>query len=171
MENFYCEGKFHEWERVTLRQMSTVNPIRAGFHTLTPYLIVDGAAAAIDLYQRALGADVMSVAKTPDGKVMNAQLRIGDSMLMLNDEFPDYGAIGPKKIGNTAVTIHIYTNDVDALWKRAVDAGFEVRMPLDNQPWGDRYGSLADPFGHSWSMATHVEDVSDEELDRRMGGG
>ncbi|HWD39855.1 MAG TPA: VOC family protein [Fimbriimonas sp.] len=151
--------------------MSSVPPVRSGFHTITPYLIVDGADAAIELYEKALGAEVLSVHKMPNGKVLNAQLKIGDSMLMLNDEWPDYGAIGPKKIGNTAVTIHLYVDDVDALWKKATAAGFEVGMPLDNQPWGDRYGSLKDPFGHSWSMATHKEDVSEEELARRMGGG
>jgi len=148
--------------------MSNISPIPAGFNTLTPYIIVDGAEAAIKLYQKALGAEVLSVHKMPNGKVLNAQLRIGNSILMLNDEWPDYGAIGPKKIGNTAVTIHIYVDDVDALWKRALDAGFEPSMPLGNQPWGDRYGSLKDPFGHSWSMATHVEDVSEEEMAKRM---
>jgi len=148
--------------------MANVSSIPAGFNTLTPYIIVDGAEAAIELYQKALGAEVVSVHKTPTGQVMNAQLKIGNSMIMLNDEFPDWGAIGPKKIGNTAVTIHIYTEDVDALWKQATEAGFEVSMPLDNQPWGDRYGSLKDPFGHSWSMATHLEEVSEEELAERM---
>jgi uncharacterized glyoxalase superfamily protein PhnB len=148
--------------------MSSVSPIPEGFNTLTPYLVVEDAAAAIDLYQKALGAKVLSVHRMPDGKVLNAQLRVGNSMLMLNDEWPDYGAIGPKKIGNTAVTIHIYVDDVDALWNQAVEAGFEVKMPLANQPWGDRYGNLKDPFGHSWSIGTHVEDVSEEELARRM---
>ncbi|QYK52924.1 MAG: VOC family protein [Fimbriimonadaceae bacterium] len=148
--------------------MSNVVPIPEGFNTITAYLIVDGADAAIELYKKALGAEVMSVHKMPDGKVLNAQLRIGSSMLMLNDEWPDWGAIGPKKIGNTAVTMHLYVEDVDAAWQRAVDAGFEVSMPLDNAPWGDRYGSLKDPFGHSWSMATHIEDVSEEELMERF---
>ncbi|MBX3113201.1 MAG: VOC family protein [Fimbriimonadaceae bacterium] len=148
--------------------MSNVVPIPEGFNTITAYLIVDGADAAIELYKKALGAQVMSVHKMPDGKVLNAQLKIGNSMLMLNDEWPDWGAIGPKKIGNTAVTMHLYVEDVDAAWQRAVDAGFEVSMPLDNAPWGDRYGSLKDPFGHSWSMATHIEDVSEEELMERF---
>jgi PhnB protein len=146
----------------------SVSSVPSGFNTLTPYLIVDGADAAVELYQRALGAEVVSVHRMANGQVLNAQLRIGNSMLMLNDEWPDYGALGPNKIGNTAVTIHIYVDDVDALWKRATEAGFEVRMPLENQPWGDRYGSLKDSFGHSWSIATHVEDVSEEELARRF---
>jgi PhnB protein len=148
--------------------MANVSPIPEGFNSLTPYLIVDGADAAIELYKKALGAEVVSVHKMPDGKVLNAQLKIGNSMLMLNDEWPDYGALGPKKIGNTAVTIHVYVEDVDASWQKALDAGFEVSMPLANQPWGDRYGSLKDPFGHSWSMATHLEEVSEEEMMRRM---
>ncbi|RYG24138.1 VOC family protein [bacterium] len=148
--------------------MSNVSPIPAGFDTLTPYLIVDGAEAAIALYEKALGAESVTVTKGSDGKVINAQMRIGNSMLMLNDEWPDYGAIGPKKIGNTAVTIHIYTEDVDALWKRATEAGFEVSMALENMPWGDRYGSLKDPFGHSWSMATRREVVSEEEFAERL---
>lgn len=148
--------------------MSNVKPIPEGFHSLTPYLIVDGAEAAIELYKRAFGAEVLSVHRMPDGKVLNAQLRIGDSVLMLNDEWPEYGALGPKKIGDTAVTIHIYTDDVDGLWQRALAAGMEPRMPLDQQPWGDRYGSVKDSFGHSWSMATRAEQVSDEELERRF---
>jgi PhnB protein len=148
--------------------MSNVSPIPDGFNTLTPYLIVDGAEAAIALYEKALGAEVVNVARGQEGKVINAQLRIGNSMLMLNDEWPDFGAIGPKKIGNTAVTIHIYTEDVDALWKRATDAGFEVSMALENMPWGDRYGSLKDPFGHSWSIATRLEEVSPEVFAERL---
>ena len=157
-------------ERVRLYSfcMSNVRPIPEGFNTLTPYLIVDGADDAIAFYQKALGAEVVDVSKMPDGKVMNAQLRIGNSMLMLNDEWPEYGAIGPKKVGNTSVTIHMYVEDVDAAWQRAVDAGMEVSMPLGDQPWGDRYGSLKDPYGHSWSMATHKEEVSQEEFMERM---
>lgn len=148
--------------------MSNVNPIPPGFQTITPYLIVENAEEAIELYKKAFGAELHSLHKTSSGKIMNAQIKIGNSMLMLNDEWPDYGAVGPKKIGNTAVTIHLYVDDVDAVWNSATEAGFEVRMPLDNQPWGDRYGSLKDPYGHSWSVATHVEDVSDDELAQRM---
>jgi len=150
--------------------MADVQPIPAGFRTLTPYLIVDGAESAIELYQKTFGAEILNVYKMPNGKVINAQIKIGDSILMLNDEWPDFGAIGPKKIGNTAVTIHVYVEDVDAVWATALENGFEVSMPLDNQPWGDRYGSLKDPFGHSWSVATHIEEVTPEELMARMGG-
>lgn len=148
--------------------MDSIRPIPEGFHTITPYIIVEDADAAMELYEKAFGAEVLSVHRMPGGKVINAQLRIGDSILMLNDEMPDYGAIGPKKIGNTAVTLHLYFEDVDKVWEKATQAGLEVKMPLGDQPWGDRYGSLRDPFGHSWSVATHVEDVSEEELERRM---
>src|SRR5512141_501421 len=122
------------------------NPIPEGFTTITPYLVVDGADRAIDFYQRALGAELIDKAVGPDGKVMNAQLKIGNSMLMLNDEFPDYGAVGPLKLGGTAVTMHLYVPDVDAAWKRAMDAGVEVTMPLADMFWGDRYGCFKDPF-------------------------
>lgn len=148
--------------------MTNVKPIPDGFNTITSYLIVDGAEAAIELYKKALGAEVVSVNKTATGKVMNAQLKIGNSMLMLNDEFPDWGAIGPKKIGNTAVTMHLYVEDAQAAWDKAIAAGFEVSMPIGVQPWGDLYGSLKDSFGHSWSVASHVEDVPEEEFEKRM---
>ena len=147
--------------------MSDVKKIPDGFNTLTPYLCVENARAAIELYEKALGAETISVHKMGD-TIINAQIKIGNSMLMLNDEFPDYGAIGPKKIGGTAVTVHIYTEDAQALWDRAVAAGFEPTMPIGVQPWGDLYGGLKDPFGHSWSIATHLEDVSEEEMARRM---
>lgn len=148
--------------------MANVSPIPEGFHTITPYIIVDGANEAIELYQKALGAEVLSVHRMPNGKVINAQLKIGDSVFMLNDEWPDYGALGPKKVGGTSVTLHLYTEDVDKLYNRAAEAGFTPSMPLGNQPWGDRYGSLTDPYGHSWSIATRVEEVSPEEFARRM---
>lgn len=147
--------------------MANIDPIPAGFHTVTPYLIVEDAEAAIELYKRAFGAEVRSVHKL-GGKVLNAQLRIGDSIIMLNDEWPDYGALGPNKRGGSSATMHIYVEDVDSAWQRAVDAGLTVGMPLGNQPWGDRYGSLKDRFGHNWSIATHVEEITDEELERRM---
>lgn len=145
-----------------------VSPIPPGFNTLTPYLVVDGAEEAANLYVQALGAEIVSIAKTPDGKVMNAQLKVGNSMLMLNDEFPDFGAVGPVKVGGTSVTIHMYVEDVDAVWEKAVAAGFEVQMPLDVQFWGDKYGQLKDKFGHSWSLASHVEDLTEEEMTAKM---
>jgi len=139
------------------------------FPTLTPYLVVDGAKAAIEFYQKALGAEVVDVSYVPNTEqVMNAQLRIGDSMLMLNDEFPDWGSVGPKKIGGSAVTIHISSKNIDADFQRAIDAGAEVTMPLADMFWGDRYGSFVDPFGHKWSMGQHMRDLSPEEMEKEM---
>lgn len=145
-----------------------VNKIREGFNTLSPYLVVDGAEKAIEFYKKALGAEVVDVSKGPDGKVYNAQLKFGNSMLMLNDEFPDYGSVGPNKLGGSPITIHMSVEDVDSLWKKAVDAGCEVTMPLADQFWGDRYGSLKDPFGHKWSMSTHIADPTPEEMEEKM---
>jgi uncharacterized glyoxalase superfamily protein PhnB len=143
-----------------------VKAVPPGFHTLTPHLIVRNAAEALEFYKKALGAEVLNVAHTPDGKIMHASLRIGDSMLMLNDEMPQYGALSPLGHGGTSVTIHIYTEDVDSVFNRAVAAGAKVKMPVMDQFWGDRYGALTDPYGHSWSIATHVKDLSPEEMQR-----
>ena len=111
-----------------------------------------------------LGAEVLGVARMPDGKVIHAALRIGDSMLMLNDEFPEMGGLSPLSTGGAGVTIHIYTENVDQAFDRAVSAGAKVAMPLMDQFWGDRYGIVADPFGHKWSIATHIKDMSPEEM-------
>ncbi|MBV6458289.1 MAG: hypothetical protein HONBIEJF_01415 [Fimbriimonadaceae bacterium] len=139
------------------------------FPTLTPYLVVDDAKAAITFYEKALGAEVVSIAHVPDSdRVMNAQLRFGDSMLMLNDEFPDWGSVGPKKIGGSAVTIHVNSMDIDNDFQRAIDAGAEVTMPLADMFWGDRYGSFVDPFGHKWSMGQQMRDMTPEEMEREM---
>lgn len=143
-----------------------VNPIPAGFHTLTPHLIVRNAAEALEFYKKALGAEVLGVAHMPDGKIMHAALRIGDSMLMLNDEMPAYGAVSPLAHGGSSVTIHVYTEDADSAFNRAVAAGAKVKMPLMDQFWGDRYGVVTDPYGHSWSIATHVQDLSPEDMQR-----
>ena len=145
-----------------------VSKIREGFNTLSPYIVVDGAEKAIEFYKKALGAEVVDISKGPDGKVYNAQLKFGNSMLMLNDEFPDYGSVGPTKLGGSPVTIHMSVEDVDSLWKKAVDAGCEITMPLADQFWGDRYGSLKDPFGHKWSMSTHIADPTPEEMEEKM---
>ena len=144
--------------------MPEVQPIPPGFHTLTPHLTVRDADKALDFYKNALGAEVLNVARTPDGRVMHAMLRIGDSPLMLNDEFPEMGGLSPLSTGGSGVTIHIYTENVDQAFDRAVSAGAKVRMPLMDQFWGDRYGILTDPFGHSWSLATHIKDMSPEEM-------
>ena len=144
-----------------------VKPVPEGFHTLTPILTVRGAAAAIDFYRRAFGAEEVFRSPGPDGRIMHAQLRIGNSVFMLHDEFPEMGGKGPAALGGTPVGLWIYTDEVDAAWKRAVDAGATVKMPLSNQFWGDRFGMVEDPFGHQWSLAQHIEDVPREEMPKR----
>jgi PhnB protein len=139
-----------------------------GFHTISPHLTVKNGEQAIEFYKKAFGAEAVRVTKGPDGTLMHADLRIGDSMLMLNDEFPDWKVLGPQALGGTPVTVHLYVQDADAAWKRAVDAGCSVKMPLQDQFWGDRYGQLVDPFGHQWSIATHIEDPTPEEIQKRM---
>src|SRR6266478_8038796 len=141
-----------------------VEAVPPGFHTLTPHLTVRDADKALEFYKNALGAEVLHVARMPDGKVMHAGLRLGDSMLMLNEEFPEYGGLSPLSVGGTGVTIHIYTDDVDAAFNRAVSAGAQAKMPVMDQFWGDRYGMVADPFGHKWSMASHIRDLTPEQL-------
>jgi uncharacterized glyoxalase superfamily protein PhnB len=145
-----------------------VNPIPEGMHTITPHLVINGAAKAIDFYKRAFGAQEIGRHTTPDGKVMHALLQIGDSRLMLADEFPGPGCLkSAQTLGGTAVVINLYVPDVDAVWRRATEAGAQIAYPLSNQFWGDRYGQLTDPFGQRWAVATHVEDVSHDELAER----
>jgi PhnB protein len=148
-----------------------VKPVPAGYHTVTPHLVVKDAAKAIDFYKRAFGAEVLFRMNGPDGKsVMHAELRIGDSPVMIAEEAPQWGALGPQSLGGSPVTISLYVTDADAVYNRAVQAGAEATMPLANQFWGDRYGKLKDPFGHHWAVMTHVEDVSPEECQRRAAG-
>jgi PhnB protein len=139
-------------------------PIPEGYHTITPYVTVRGAARAIEFYKRAFGASEKGVMKGPDGKVRHAELRIGDSIIMLGDEFPELGALSPQSTGGTGMGLHVYTEDVDTAFDRAVKAGAVVEMPVSDMFWGDRYGKLVDPFGHKWSIATHKRDVSMEEM-------
>jgi PhnB protein len=143
-----------------------VQAVPAGFHTLTPHLTVRNADKALEFYKNALGAEVLGAARMPDGRIMHAALRVGDSMLMLNEEMPEYGGLSPQSLNGTGVTIHIYTDNVDEAFNRAVSAGAQVKMPLMDQFWGDRYGLVQDPFGHKWSLATHVKDLSAEEMQR-----
>jgi len=145
-----------------------VKPIPDGYHTATPYLIVKGAAQALDFYKRAFGADERVRIPAPEGKVMHAEIQIGDSMIMLADEFPQMGAVSPQTLSGTPVGICLYVENVDALFKQAIAAGAKEERPLKNQFYGDRSGTLIDPFGHKWTIATHVEDVSGEEMQRRM---
>jgi PhnB protein len=141
-----------------------VRPIPEGMHSVTPHLVCAGAAEAIDFYVRAFGAVDLGRLAGADGKLMHAMIRIGDSALMLVDEFPEWGALGPKALKGSPVTIHLYVEDVDRFVERAVAAGATLKMPVADAFWGDRYGQLEDPFGHHWSVATHVRDLSDEEI-------
>jgi PhnB protein len=146
---------------------SKVRPIPEGYRTVTPYLVVDNGAAALDFYKRAFGAKEIMRMEAPGGKIGHAELKIGDSMIMLADEMPGTGTHAPRSIGGTTGGIFLYMEDVDSAFNQAVSAGAKVDQPLADQFWGDRYGKLTDPFGHSWSLATHKEDVSQEEMARR----
>lgn len=144
-------------------------PIPDNYPRVTPYLIVDNANAAIDFYISVLGAEERMRMPGPDDKVGHAELSIGESMIMLADEFPDMGARSPKSIGGSPVTIHVYVQDVDATVALAVTAGATITRPVENKFYGDRGGEFLDPYGHRWSIASHVEDLSPEEMQLRMG--
>lgn len=141
-----------------------VKAIPEGMHSLTPHLICAGAADAIAFYVKAFNAVELGRMPGPDGKLIHAMLRIGDSPLMLVDEFPQWGSKSPATLGGTPVSIHLYVENADAAFQQAVDAGASVRMPLADMFWGDRYGVVVDPFGHQWSIATHIKDMSPEEM-------
>ena len=144
-----------------------VQPIPKGYHSVTPYLTVNNGAAAIEFYKKAFGAQEVVRMDGPPGKIGHAELRIGDSVVMLADEFPGAGSRSPQSLGGTCAGIFLYVQDVDKAFQQAVDAGAKVEMPLADMFWGDRYGKLSDPFGHSWSLATHKEDVAPEEMKKR----
>jgi uncharacterized glyoxalase superfamily protein PhnB len=145
-----------------------VKPVPEGMHSVTPHLICAGAANAIEFYKKAFGAVETARMPAPDGRIMHAMIRIGDSPVMLVDEMPEWGALSPKSLKGSPVTLHLYVEDVDAFAARAVKAGAKVTMPIEDQFWGDRYGKLEDPFGHHWSVATHVRDVSPDEMQQAM---
>lgn len=148
--------------------MSSVKPIPDDMHTLTPHLVCAGAAAAIDFYVKAFDAIELARLPAPNGKLMHAMLKIGDSPLMLFDEAPEWGSRSPQALKGTPVILHLYVKDVDAAMAQAVDAGATVTMPATDMFWGDRYGQITDPFGHQWSLATHIRDVSPEEMQAEM---
>lgn len=142
-------------------------PIPDGFHTLTPHLVVQDAVRAIEFYKKAFGAKEQERHMSPDGKaVMHARMQIGNSLFMLANEFPPM-CLSPKARGGTSVSLHIYTENADVAFDRAVKAGCTVKMPITDQFWGDRYGQVQDPFGHEWSIATHKQDFTDEQLMER----
>ena len=147
---------------------TAVKPIPEGMRTVTPHLICAGAGEAIEFYKKAFGAVELSRMPGSDGKVMHASIRIGDSVIMLNDEMPQWGSFGPKSLKGTPVTIHLYVEDADTFFAQAVKAGATATMPLEDMFWGDRYGKVEDPFGHQWSIGTHRRDVSPEEMQKAM---
>lgn len=152
-----------------------VKPVPDGMRTVTPHLVCANAAAAIDFYRKAFGAREAMRMPGPDGRLMHAAVEIGDSRVMLVDEMPEWGALGPKTLGGSPVTIHLAVENVDATVERAVAAGATVKMPVADMFWGDRYGVVVDPFGHSWSVATHIRDMTPEEMAeagrKAMGAG
>ena len=147
---------------------ATVKRIPDGFHTVTPSICVRNASGAIEFYKQALGATELSRMKSPDGRVMHAELRIGDSVIFLSDEYPEMGKTrSPQTLGGTTGALHIYVEDVDSAFRQAVDAGGQPQMPVTDMFWGDRYGTFMDPFGQVWGLATHKEELSPQEIDRR----
>jgi len=147
-----------------------VRPIPEGYHSVTPYLVVDGAAEAIRWYGQAFGATEILCLPMPGGRIGHAEIRIGDSIVMLADEWPDMDIVGPKTRGGPTTSLMIYVEDVDSAFARAMEAGAIQERPVETQFYGDRSGTLIDPFGHRWTISTHVEDVPEDELQRRMAG-
>lgn len=149
---------------------SKVDPVPNGMHTVTPHLVCAGAADAIEFYKNAFGAEELFRLPMPDGRIMHASVRIGDSMIMLVDEMPEWKCLSPKTLDHSPVTIHLQVPDADAFFAQAVKAGAVVKMPLADMFWGDRYGIVVDPSGHHWSIATHVKDVTPEEMQKASAG-
>lgn len=145
-----------------------VDPIPAGMHTVTPHLVCADAAKAIDFYKKAFGATELMRLPGPDGRLWHAAIRIGDSTVMLVDEMPEWKSLGPAALKGTPVSLHLYVENADALAERAVAAGARTVMPINETFWGDRYGLIEDPFGHRWSVATHVRDMTPEEIRQAM---
>jgi PhnB protein len=144
-----------------------VKPIPDGYHSVTPYLIVSGAAKALDFYKQAFNAEERMRMPGPGGKIMHAEIQIGDSMIMLSEEFPEMGAKSPQTIGGSPVGICLYVQNVDAMFKQALAAGAKEERPVKDQFYGDRSGTLRDPFGHQWTIATHKEDLTPEQMEQR----
>ena len=145
-----------------------VKPIPDGYHSVTPYLVVDGAAKAIEFYKTAFGATELMRMPGPENRIAHAEIKVGDSIVMLCDPMKEMGHKSPKTLGGTPITMMLYVPDVDATVAGAIEAGAQSLRPVENQFWGDRMGGVTDPFGHQWFVATHVEDVTPEEMERRM---
>jgi PhnB protein len=143
----------------------STKPIPPGFHTVTPSLVVRNAAEAIAFYKKALGAEEIMRMPDPSGRISHAELKIGDSVVFLSDEFPEMGSKSPQSLGGTTGGFYLYVQDVDKAFQRAVDAGGKVKMPVTDMFWGDRYGQFVDPFGHAWGISTHTQDLSPQEME------
>jgi PhnB protein len=148
--------------------MSPVQAIPAGHHTVTPYLAIKNGAKALEFYKKAFGATESFKLTMPDGRLGHAEIRLGDSVIMLSDEFPEYGGRSPETLGGSPVSIHLYVDDVDAFFEKALAAGAKARKPVMDQFYGDRSGQLEDPFGHLWWVATHKEDIAPAEMQKRV---
>lgn len=143
-----------------------VDAIPNGFSTITPHIVIKDCAKAIEFYKKALGAKELYKSLMPDGRVMHAMIQIGNSFVMMADEFPEMSSVGPTTLGGTSFVLHIYTDDADKLYKQAIDAGSIPIMPVSEMFWGDRYGQIQDPYGHRWAIATHVKDVNPQEFEK-----
>ena len=150
---------------------TTVKPIPDGYHSVTPYLIIKGAADALEFYKKAFGATELFRMAQPDGRIGHAEIQIGDSRIMLADEYPEMTYVSPTTLGGSSVSIMLYVEDVDSVFKQAVAAGASEQRPLEDKFYGDRTGSLVDPFGHVWHVGTHKEDVTPEEMEKRLAAG
>ena len=146
--------------------MSTAKPVPEGFHSVSPAMVIKNAAEAIEFYKKAFGAEVVTRLTGPNDSVMHAEIKIGDSMVMIGEEWPGHHVQSPTSVSGTTITLHIYVEDVDAAHERAVAAGAKEIMAPANMFWGDRFSSVTDPYGHSWSLATHIQDMTDEECQR-----
>lgn len=140
--------------------------IPQGFSSITPHLVIKDCENALEFYKKAFGSQEIYRSKMPDGRIMHAMIQIGNSFVMMTDEFPDMGAVGPNTLGGTSTALQIYTEDADKLFKQAIDAGAIQIMPIADMFWGDRYGQIQDPYGHRWAIATHTRDVSPEEMEK-----
>jgi len=145
----------------------SAKPVPEGFHTATPTLVVRNAAQAIDFYKKVFGAEEIMRMPSPDGKISHAEIKIGDSIIFLSDEFPNMGGKSPQTLGGFTGGIYLYVPDVDAVFEKAVAAGGKAAMPVSDMFWGDRHGNFVDPYGHSWGVSTHTEDLSEEEMGKR----